>query len=91
MKNQKSYLYLVLRGEEPCFLLSITILVLPPFTMLSLGNKFLVFILMSNVASKEALLLFDGNDQSKTKNALAGIQNDFRVLVGLELCFFIAY
>ncbi|KAJ8617222.1 hypothetical protein MRB53_013408 [Persea americana] len=81
---------LKLTWKNKKFMLSITVLVLPPFTLLSLGNKFLVFILMSDVASKEALLLFDGNDQSKTEHALAGIQKDFRILVGLELCFLIA-
>lgn len=81
---------LKLTWKNKKFLLSITLLVLPPFTMLSLGNKFLVFILMSDVASKEALLALDGNDQSKTEHALAGIQKDIRFLVGLELCFFIA-
>ncbi|KAJ8644231.1 hypothetical protein MRB53_005979 [Persea americana] len=81
---------LKLTWKNKKFLLSITVLVLPPFTMLSLENKFPVFILMSDVASKESLLLFNGNDQSKTENALTGLQNYFRVLVGLELCFFIA-
>lgn len=81
---------LKLTWKNKKFLLSITLFVLPPFTILSLGNNFLVFLLMSDVASKEALLSLDGNDQSKTKHALAGIQKDFRILVGIELCFFIA-
>lgn len=81
---------LKLTWKNKKFLLLITLLVLPPFTILSLGSSFFVFFLMSVVASKEALLSLDGNDQSKTKQALAGIQKDFRVLVGIELCFFIA-
>lgn len=72
------------------FLLSITLLVLPPFTMLSMVNNFLVKTLMLVVASIEAILSSEDNDQSRTEHAFVGIRRDFRVLLGLELCSLIA-